>query len=186
VSASPRRGDLVVGPWGARFLGRRLPCAVGRGGIAVKRAEGDGITPAGVWRLEGGLRRPDRRPAARRGLLLRPIGLRDGWSDDPRDPDYNARVRLPSAHGAERLRRADPLHDLIAVTDFNRAPRAPGAGSAIFLHVWRGPRRRTEGCVAFRARDLAWILAHWRPGARVVIRAGARMRSVVRAGAEQG
>tara|TARA_B100000767_G_scaffold85281_1_gene81983 strand:+ start:53 stop:256 length:204 start_codon:yes stop_codon:yes gene_type:complete len=37
--------DLVVTHWGARFMGRNLPVAIGRSGIAEKICEGDGITP---------------------------------------------------------------------------------------------------------------------------------------------
>ena len=42
--------DIVVTPTGARFLNRRFPCTVGRGGIVAPGAkrEGDGATPAGV------------------------------------------------------------------------------------------------------------------------------------------
>lgn len=98
-----------------------------------------------------------------------PIGPRDGWSDDPADPAYNRRVRRPHGFGHERLRRADRQYDLVAVLDWNRDPAVAGRGSAIFLHVWRGPRRPTAGCVAFRARDLAWILARWTPRSRVVV-----------------
>jgi L,D-peptidoglycan transpeptidase YkuD (ErfK/YbiS/YcfS/YnhG family) len=99
-----------------------------------------------------------------------PIGLRDGWSDDPRDPAYNRPVRRPHPFGHEALWRPDRLYDLVAVLDWNRGPVVPGGGSAIFLHVWRGPRRCTEGCIAFRRRDLAWILGRWTPRSRVVVR----------------
>lgn len=163
---SPR--DLVVGPWGARFMGRALPCAVGRGGIGEKRREGDGVTPAGVHRIEAVLRRGDRVG----GPAGRVIGPRDGWSDDPADPAYNGPVRRPHAFGHEALFRADGLYDLLAVLDWNRHPVVPGRGSAIFLHVWRRPRAPTEGCIAFAAADLAFILARWTPRSRVVVRAG--------------
>ena len=159
--------DLVVGPWGARFAGRRFPCAVGRGGIGDKRAEGDGITPRGSHRLEAVLVRPDRQ----RWPGAAPIGPADGWSDDPADPAYNARVRRPHRFGCEALRRADRQYDLVGILDWNRHPVVPGLGSAIFLHVWRSPRRPTAGCIAFRRSDLAWILARWTPRSRVVVAA---------------
>jgi L,D-peptidoglycan transpeptidase YkuD (ErfK/YbiS/YcfS/YnhG family) len=165
--------DLVVGRWGARLGGRRFPCAVGRGGIGVKRAEGDGVTPVGRHRIEAVLRRADRmRPPGRgrAGVGGGPIGPSDGWSDDPADPDYNRRVRRPHRHRCEPLRRADRQYDLVAVLDWNRRPVVPGRGSAIFLHVWRRPRHPTAGCIAFRAADLAWILARWTPRSRVVVR----------------
>ncbi len=158
--------DLVVGRTGARFGGRRFACAVGRGGIGVKRGEGDGITPAGVHRLEAVLVRRDRLRFAGASA----IGPRDGWSDDPRDPDYNCRVLRPHRFGCEALRRADPLYDLVGVLDFNRGPVGRGAGSAIFLHVWRKPRHPTEGCIAFARPDLLRILAGWTPWSRVVVR----------------
>ena len=115
---------LTVGRWGARFRGRWFPCAVGRGGIGEKRAEGDGITPVGRHRIEAVLRRPDR--AARAGG--EPIGPRDGWSDDPADPDYNRRVLRPHRFGHEALRRADPMYDLVAVHGLEPASAGEGAG----------------------------------------------------------
>ncbi|WP_424932234.1 L,D-transpeptidase family protein [Amaricoccus macauensis] len=150
-------------------MGRSFPCAVGRGGIGDKRGEGDGITPVGIHRIEEIWVRSDRL-SYRFPLPTRPIGIRHGWSDDPADPAYNRLVLRPHAHSHEAMRRADPMYDLVAVLDWNRAPVVPGRGSAIFLHVWRGPRRPTAGCVAFRRADLAWILANWQAQSRVVIR----------------
>lgn len=170
-----RPGDLAVGRWGARFLGRRFPCATGRGGIGVKTGEGDGITPIGTHRIEAVFWRMERvwNPYGIRMATsfvgFHPIGLRDGWSDDPADPAYNRLVKRPHRFSHEALRRADPMYDLVAVLDWNRDPVEPGRGSAIFLHVWRGPRRPTAGCVAFRRDDLLWILSRWRPESRVVI-----------------
>jgi L,D-peptidoglycan transpeptidase YkuD (ErfK/YbiS/YcfS/YnhG family) len=164
-----RRQDLVIGPWGARFLGRRFACALGRGGIGAKRAEGDGVTPEGAHAIERVLFRPDR-VRVRGPLRAQPIGLRDGWSDDPADPCYNRRVVRPRGFSHEALRRADGMYDVLAVLDWNRNPVVSGRGSAIFLHVWRGPRKPTAGCVAFRRRDLVWIIERWTRGARAVVR----------------
>lgn len=158
---------LRVTHWGACFAGRSFACAVGRGGIGEKRREGDGITPAGRHRIEAVLARPDRAWRKAGGA----IGLCAGWSDDPADPDYNRPVARPHRFGHEALRRSDPMYDLVAVLDWNRDPVVPGRGSAIFLHVWRGPRRPTAGCIAFRAADLAWILRRWTPQSRVIVRA---------------
>src|SRR5690625_1060685 len=49
----PARHDLVVGPWGARFFGRRFPCSIGRRGVVPEEAkvEGDLSTPIGTYRL---------------------------------------------------------------------------------------------------------------------------------------
>lgn len=163
--------DLVVSPTGwARFRGRRIPCALGFGGVTTTKREGDGATPIGVHGIEGVLIRNDRQPPLRSCLPVRAIGVARGWSDDPTDDlDYNREVRLPHAFRHEMLRRADPLYDLIAVLDFNRQPAIAGAGSAIFLHRWRRPRRATAGCVAFEPGLLRWMLETWRPWSRVII-----------------
>jgi L,D-peptidoglycan transpeptidase YkuD (ErfK/YbiS/YcfS/YnhG family) len=164
-------GDIVVTRHGVRFQGRTLPCAIGRGGIVAPDAkrEGDGATPAGAHGLIGCLYRPDR--LARPVPWAVPIGPGDLWSDDPRDPDYNLMVRTPHGFGHERLRRADPQYDLMLLTDWNWPRAERGRGSAIFLHVWRAPRRPTAGCVALARDDLLWIVRHLRPRGRLIVRA---------------
>jgi L,D-peptidoglycan transpeptidase YkuD (ErfK/YbiS/YcfS/YnhG family) len=168
----PAPGDLVVGPWGARFLGRRFPCATGRGGIVAGEAkvEGDMATPEGTFRLLWLYWRADRlsRPASR--LAAIPLGPRQGWSEAPEDPAYNCPIAHPHPFPADRMTRGDGLYDICAVTDQNRRPVVPGAGSAIFVHLWRRPRHPTAGCVAFRRPDLEWILARWTPRSRLVVR----------------
>lgn len=133
------------------------------------KREGDGGTPVGVFELESVTWRPDRLPRPATELPCAPIRSWDGWSDDPRDPAYNQPVRLPHAHGCERLRRADPLYDLVVLFDANREPIEPGRGSALFLHCWRAPRYPTAGCVAFARDDLLWILERWSGRSRLVI-----------------
>ena len=161
--------DLVITGMGALFQGRRFPCAIGRGGIGVKRTEGDGITPRGVCHIEQVWVRPDRLHLST-ALPLRATGPRDRWSDDPSDPEYNCHVRLPHPFRSEALRRPDPLYDLVAVLDHNRHPVVPGRGSAVFLHAWRRPRYPTAGCVAFALPDLAFILGRMTSVSRVIIR----------------
>lgn len=163
--------DLVVTRWGARFQGRRYPCAIGRGGIGVKQGEGDGITPLGTYRLGGVGYRSDRIGFDAPALDCWPIGLCDIWSDDPRDPDYNQGITARGHRFShERLRRADPLYDIFAIVDYNWPDSVAGKGSAIFLHKWRKPRHPTEGCIAFAEDDLVAILAGWTARSRLIIR----------------
>ncbi len=75
--------DIVVDRWGARFMNRRFPCAIGRGGITTRKREGDGATPAGEHHFVGLLYRPDRLSAAQLPDWALPIGPSDLWSDDP-------------------------------------------------------------------------------------------------------
>ncbi|MGB3554548.1 MAG: L,D-transpeptidase family protein [Jannaschia sp.] len=158
--------DIVVAPTGLRFLGRRIACTVGRGGIRMDKHEGDGATPVGSHRIVGMLYRPDRMRAPAR--WARPIGLRDLWCDDPGHAAYNRAVCAPFSGSAEHLRRGDPLYDLILLTGWNETGQ-PGRGSAIFLHRWRRPGYPTEGCVAMDAMDLRWVAERIRLGTRLVV-----------------
>ncbi len=158
---------MVLTPTGVRFAGRRFPCSIGKGGVTVGKREGDGATPAGVHRIVGLLYRPDR--MARPAPWACPVGPVDLWSDDPRDPEYNLHVRKPHGYSHEALRRADPLYDLVLMTDWNWPRALPGAGSAIFLHQWRRPGYPTEGCIAFRRDHLRWIVERATPGTRLVV-----------------
>lgn len=152
----------------AWFMGRCFRVETGRAGARRDKREGDGATPVGRWRLTGLRWRADRGPAPRTALPRRPIGPRDGWCDDPASPRYNRPVRLPHGFSAERMRRRDRLYDIVVLTDHNAAC-APGMGSAIFVHLAKGPGRPTAGCVAFRAADLRWSLARWRPWMRMTV-----------------
>ena len=170
--ATVRAEDLVVGPWGARFRGRRFPCAIGRAGVVPARAkrEGDQASPGGTWRLIGIYWRADRAAAPLTILPATPLGPRLGWSEAPDDSDYNRAVRHPHRLSADRMFRGDPLYDICIVTDHNRDPVIPCAGSAIFVHLWRRPRAPTAGCVAFRRTDLEWILKRWSRRSRLIFR----------------
>ena len=162
-----RATDLVLTPTHLRFMNRRFPCTIGRGGLTDAKREGDGATPCGVHDLVGCLYRPDR--MARPNDWAVPIRPGDLWSDDPGYEDYNLMVRAPYPHSHEALRRADPVYDLILITDWNWPRAERGAGSAIFLHQWRRPGYPTAGCIAFSRADLRWIAAHIRIGSRVIV-----------------
>lgn len=161
--------DLVLTPLGLRFMGTLYPCTIGHGGISACKREGDGATPVGCHRIVGMLYRPER--MARPAPWARAMRPGDLWSDDSADPDYNTMVRAPYAPSHEVLRRADPLYDLVMVTDWNWPDAVPGRGSCIFIHQWRRPGYPTEGCVALRRDHLRWIAARLTPASRLIVRA---------------
>ena len=159
--------DLLIGKWGAQIKGYHFPCSIGRSGIGKKTHEGDGITPEGTWRLMFFMVRSGRL----RINVSHKINIRDVWSDDPLDPEYN-HIRKPNnGFSCERLRRPDPDYNLIGVTNFNWPTAVPGVGSAIFLHTWRKPRHPTEGCIAFALKDLSMIFRLWEPRSKLIIKA---------------
>ena len=162
-----RRNSLVVTSAGIQFGRRRYPCVIGRSGVSASKREGDGATPAGEHRIVGMLYRPDRIPPPSPWAV--PIRLEDLWSDDPTMPDYNLKVSAPYSGSYERLRRADPLYDLVLVTDWNWPNAVMSRGSCIFVHQWRGPARPTEGCVALRRDHLHYIACMLQPGAHLIV-----------------
>ena len=89
---------------------------------------------------------------------------------DSNDPDYNTMVSAPHPYSHESLRRADPLYDLILITDWNWPYATAGRGSAIFLHRWRKPCHPTAGCVGFAPADLLWIANRLQPQSRLITR----------------
>lgn len=154
LSLRERRPD---GSWAIVMSG--IPVTLGKNGIA-KTKEGDGRTPSGVYRLGGAF-----------GTAAKPAGLRldyarttkqDYWIDDPASPDYNRRVTYagdPDRKWKSYERLYQPLYKYAIVVRYNDDPVVPGKGSAIFLHVWRGPDKPTAGCIAMSEPNLLKLLA---------------------------
>lgn len=160
-----RKGNATFLDWG---MGPRR-CAVGRGGIADKSAEGDGVTPRGRWEIRGVLYRPDRVKPPATFIEAKPIARDDGWCDAPPDKNYNRPVKLPYAASAEMMWRDDALYDVVVVLGFNDTPVVPGKGSAIFLHVAKPDFSPTEGCIALSREDLLDAVTNLAPGDSVHI-----------------
>lgn len=161
------RHDMVLNPMGLRFQSRTFPCTIGRCGVSSDKREGDGATPRGIHRIVGMLYRPDR--MAQPADWAVPIHPGDLWSDDPKHEDYNLMVRAPYPHSHEKLRRADPLYDLVLISDWNWPRAERGRGSAIFIHQQRRAGYPTEGCVALRRDHLLWIAQSLRHGCRLIV-----------------
>jgi L,D-peptidoglycan transpeptidase YkuD (ErfK/YbiS/YcfS/YnhG family) len=163
-SPGAQTGTLSFGPL-------RLPCALGRSGRRALKREGDGATPIGSFAIREAFYRADRLARPPTALPLRPIGLSDGWCDDPLDRNYNRRVRHPYPTSAERLWRSDHLYDLVVVLGYNDRPRVAGRGSAIFMHVAGPGFAPTAGCIALCLPDLQRLLEEVPRGAVVTITA---------------
>jgi L,D-peptidoglycan transpeptidase YkuD (ErfK/YbiS/YcfS/YnhG family) len=141
------------------WQGRRMRCALGRGGVAAAKCEGDSTTPTGVLPLRRLLYRPDRMAPPETRLPTAALAKDDGWCDDPRDPLYNQAVKLPFGGRHEELWRADALYDVIVVLGHNDDPPHPNLGSAIFMHIAAADYGPTEGCVALALDDLFDVVA---------------------------
>ena len=158
----PREGRLVLSHGVRR-------AALGKGGVAAMKREGDGATPLGRFPIRQVLFRADRMTRPRTRLPLRAIRADDGWCEDPADRNYNRLVKLSPRSGADRLTRDDTLYDLILVLGYNDRPRVRGRGSAIFVHLARPGYAPTAGCIALSRHDLLMLLAEIQRGSAIVV-----------------
>ena len=159
---TPARGILKLNALSA-------PCALGHGGVAEAKIEGDGITPAGAWPVRRIWYRPDREPRPVASLEICQIDRKRGWCDDIKRAEYNRPVTLPFDGSHEVLWREDGLYDIFLELGFNDAPAVPSAGSAIFLHLEKNDFQPTLGCVAVSRPVMGRILSHITPDSIVHI-----------------
>lgn len=144
-------GTLIAGA-------NRYPCTLGRTGVTIDKAEGDGKTPIGTYPLRYLLYRADRLEKPETGLPAHILDAATGWCEDPSHPDYNTRVTLPHDSVVDRMTRDDHLYDLTVVIGYNDDPVVPGRGSAIFMHLMRDDGSPTAGCVGLKLQDLLAVL----------------------------
>ena len=159
-------------------VGPALPARIGERGLAwgsglhavprgaARKREGDRRAPAGVFRITGAFGVAEktgglRLPVTRLSSTLAAV-------DDPASRHYNrivdrARIAQPDWRSSEKM-SAIPDYALGLVVAHN-PQRVPGAGSCIFLHLWKPRRTGTAGCTVLRERDLT-TLARWLDAAR--------------------
>ena len=163
--------SAVLGAWERRDGSWRpafsAQAVVGRSGFVPpdEKREGDGGTPRGVYPLGLVFGYAAAAPTA---MPYRQITAADHWIDDPASPQYNTWVHgQPQAASWEDMLRPDGLYRYGIVVEYNTAPVVPGKGSAIFVHLWRGPDEATAGCICLAEADLlrliAWLSPENRP-----------------------
>lgn len=168
-------------PRGWRSVGEPVPVVVGRSGVGSKR-EGDGRSPRGIFELGPAFGYAPEGPEGV-GLGYRPMPPGAVCVDDGDSRHYNRIVDPeglsgePDWESAEAMRRdlahGDGLYRWGVEVRYN-PDREPGAGSCIFLHVWRGPRSPTAGCTAMPEAELLSVMRWLRPEERAVLIQGTR------------
>lgn len=146
-----------------------VAAVIGRCGLVAPedKREGDGCTPRGIYEL--GMVFGTGESVATR-MPYRRISEDDCWVDDPASSQYNRWVNgVPEAASWERMLRPDGLYRYGIVIEYNTKPVVAGRGSAIFVHLWRGPGEPTSGCLAMSEADLTWLLAWLRPESGPVV-----------------
>ena len=162
--------QIFVDPAGwVKAKGLKWRCALGRSGVRVDKTEGDGATPAGIWRLGRVFYRPDRLSAPATGLTVLALEPHWAWCDDASHADYNHLIFLPHPGRHEALWRDDGLYDVVVEIHYNTDPVQQGRGSAIFMHVAKPNYGPTEGCIALNLPDLLDLLRQCNKEASLVI-----------------
>lgn len=167
------RGGTVPVVLGKKGLGW------GKGAVALnanrgpRKIEGDNKATAGVFRVGPAFGYAPAREA--RWIKLPYVALTKTTEgvDDPRSRYYNRLVdRLKIARvdwrSSEKMLRTDHLYKWGLFVAHNPAAE-PGAGSCIFLHIWKNSSSATAGCTAMAERDLVNLLRWLDPAARPLL-----------------
>jgi D-alanyl-D-alanine dipeptidase len=164
----------LKGKW--RPIGPAFPVVVGKTGLGWGRGiqpenaspadgqvkhEGDGKAPAGIFVLPSSFGySPDPLPGAR--MPYTSLSPSVECVDDSASSHYN---QLLNAEGmtkdwnsSEQMRRTDELYRWGVFVAHNSNPPRSGAGSCIFLHIWRGPDQGTVGCTAMQRANIESLL----------------------------
>ena len=150
VSVSLGRNGLA---WGTGEHHATAPA-----GFPLKR-EGDGCSPAGVFRLPYAFGYADEAPDLKLKYLH--VTRTHAGVDDSNSKHYNqivdAAVVARDWQSHETMLRPDGLYRWGAFVAHNPA-NVSGGGSCIFLHIWQGADKPTSGCTAMADTDLVRVL----------------------------
>lgn len=154
--------DAVVGKQGLAWGEPGMIADANR----VKR-EGDDKAPAGIFGLPFAMGHAPK-PPDNVMFPYEQIQLDMHCIDDAGSAYYNRIVTRSTLGGhteepwksSEQLSRLREEYRWLIVVDYNRQDPRPGAGSCIFIHVWKSPDRGTAGCTAMAEEDLL-VLLQW-------------------------
>lgn len=169
LAAWKKRGPAIAVVLGKNGLGQ------GEGLVrldfngAPKKQEGDSRAPAGIFLLPSAFGYASKRSAAWIKLPYLVSSAQTEGIDDPHSRYYNklvdrSKVAQVDWHSSEKMRRDDVLYKWGVFVDHNPAA-IPGAGSCIFLHIWKNAAAPTVGCTAMSESDLVTLL-RWLDPAR--------------------
>lgn len=161
VSLGPWPGVLGVSglAWGRGLHGHGVPADQ----PGPLKREGDGRSPAGLFALTSTY---GYAVAATSAMPYTQVGKAWQCIDDQASAAYNQIIdttgRVVDWKSAELMRQSDELYEWVIEVAHNQ-PASPGAGSCIFLHVWRGPGKGTAGCTAMARDRIEHLLARLDP-----------------------
>jgi D-alanyl-D-alanine dipeptidase len=139
-----------------------------------QKREGDGRSPAGVFRLTYafGYAAADEV----REIKLPYIQCTESVEcvDDTNSAYYNIIKDRRSAEkvdwkSSEKMRMSDDEYKLGVFIAHNTSPTEPGAGSCVFMHIWKEPGHPTSGCTAMSMGGIESLLGWLDPRSNPVL-----------------
>jgi len=167
-----------------RSIGELIPVNLGRSGLAWgagllppanggrQKKEGDGRSPAGIFPLGTAFGSAKELPDNSRGYPYLAVQSSSYCVEDVRSDFYNQLIDANDVsskvwHKWSPLSRPDGLFRWGVFVNQNIGPTQVGAGSCIFLHIWRAPGVGTAGCTAMAADSISeligWLDSHLKP-----------------------
>ena len=161
-----------------KMVGKPFPIVVGKNGLAWSDAarikaetaphkrEGDGRSPAGIFRLTAAFGSSDK-PAWINLPYTELVGSTE-CVDDSKSSHYNTIVDRMNVgnfdwNSSEKMLAVGAPYDLGVFVAYNSAPPIAEKGSCIFLHIWKNDSTGTAGCTAMQRPNIEMILRRLDP-----------------------
>lgn len=166
-----------------KTAGKNIPAVLGRSGFGVgdenfnldgpKKKEGDGRSPAGVFKLLSAFGFEAEEKISWIKLPYFQITSNIECVDDIESPNYNMIVDRSKEDAinwksSEKMTKINQYKFGIFV-DYNTKPVKAGNGSCIFVHIWGGPNSSTSGCTALSENNLKDLLKWLDPEKKPVL-----------------
>ena len=154
--------DKVNAEW--QSVGLSFPVVIGKNGLANEgeKKEGDHKSPSGVFPLISAYGYSAVQDAQWIHLPYMQCTPSLKCVDDVSSSFYNKIVNENEVkkdwNSAEDMLRKDNLYKWGIVVGYNTVDIIPGAGSAIFMHIWRSANEGTEGCIATEQQNIIRLL----------------------------
>ncbi|WP_372368239.1 L,D-transpeptidase [Candidatus Uabimicrobium sp. HlEnr_7] len=151
------------------------PAVIGRNGLAwgkgdftlpskdiVFKKEGDGKSPAGIFKITDMLYGYAEKPPENTKLKYTPLSSDWVGVDDSKSKYYNQVIDSRNVDkdwdSFEHMRRKDHLYRWVLVVEHNLTPVTKGDGSCIFIHLWQSPDSDTSGCTAMTEKNILKLI----------------------------
>ncbi|CAF1495579.1 unnamed protein product [Didymodactylos carnosus] len=130
-----------------------------RWNIGEMKREGDGKSPAGIFKLGDLFGYEDLTFTQMNYVKVIKSIL---CIDDKNSPHYNQIVDMTKIakdwNSAEEMCRGDELYKYGIFVDYNTDPIVPGAGSCIFMHIRAANNEPTDGCTAMDKENILQLI----------------------------